>query len=85
MSIIVILSNDAQEDFIKLSRPERSKVDRKLKYLKENPFIGKPLTGELKHFFTIRAWPYRILYEFIQKEKVVKVYRIQHRKEVYKN
>lgn len=83
--LTLTLSGEATREFIRLPKSEKKKVDRKLKYLKINPFIGKPLTGELKGFFSLKAWPYRILYEFIKGKNIVKVHKIQHRKEVYKH
>jgi mRNA-degrading endonuclease RelE of RelBE toxin-antitoxin system len=72
------LSKEAQKEFVKLPKSEKKKVDRKLKYLKVNPFTGKPLTGELKSFFSLKAWPYRIIYEFIEAKNQVKIHKIQH-------
>lgn len=81
---ILILSQKAEKEFAKLPKTERKKVDKKLKSLKINPFVGKPLTGELKNFFSLKAWPYRIIYEFSKRENIIRIYKIQHRQGVYK-
>ena len=57
---IVILSPKANKEFIKLPRREKIKVDRKLKSLSKNPFTGKPLTGELKNFFSCFSYCRRL-------------------------
>lgn len=52
--------------------------------LAENPYVGKALHGDLAGFRSIKAWPFRIVYEIVEKRLVVKVLRIRHRKEAYK-
>lgn len=78
------LSKEAEKEFVKLPKPENKKVDKKLNLLKINPLIGKPLTGELKNFFSLKAWPYRIIYEFIKVEGHIKIHKIQHRQGAYR-
>ena len=81
----VEFSRSTEKDLLKLPRDKQRLVARKLLTLKEDPFLGKPLSGELKGYLTVRVWPYRIVYEFLPKTKTVFIYKIQHRKEVYKN
>ena len=81
---IPTLSKKAEKEFIKLGKAEREKVHRKLKALETNPFAGKPLTGELKNLFSLKAWPYRIIYEFNKSANYIKVHKIEHRQGVYK-
>ncbi len=80
----VILSREAERDYSNLPKSERKKVDRKLLYLSKNPFIGKSLGGELKGLYSLKAWPYRIIYQVIKKSLYVAVIRILHRQGVYK-
>jgi len=80
----VILSHEAEKDYSRLPKPEQKKVDRKLLYLSKNPFIGKLLGGELKGCYALRAWPYRIIYQVIEKSLYVAVIRILHRQGAYK-
>lgn len=78
------LSKNAEKEFAKLVKPEKKKLTKKLRLLKNNPFVGKPLTGELKNYFSLKAWPYRIIYEFDKNANKVKIHKIQHRQGVYK-
>ncbi|MFH1705612.1 MAG: type II toxin-antitoxin system RelE/ParE family toxin [Patescibacteria group bacterium] len=78
--IEVVLSKSAEKDFSRLPKKEMKKAVRKLEFL-EKSSEGKPLVGKLKSLWSLRAWPYRIIYE-IEKSRIV-VHRIIHRKEVY--
>lgn len=78
---VLILSKKAENDFSKLPKTERKKIIKKLKSL-EKTLGGKPLIGKLKGLWSLRAWPYRIIFE-LKKSQVI-VHRILHRKNVYK-
>jgi addiction module RelE/StbE family toxin len=65
----------------KLPKSEARKVLKKLEKLPDDPFVGKPLKGEFEGLMSLRAWPYRIIYEVRKKEIV---YSVSHRQGVYK-
>ena len=50
----------------------------------ENPYIGKPLVGNLSPYYRLRVADCRIVYEINEGEVVVIVIKIGHRKDVYK-
>ena len=52
-------------------------------YDEPRPRNSKKLSGSGSRW-RIRVGDYRILYEIVDSQKVVKVYRIAHRKEVYR-
>jgi len=83
--INVIVTESFEKNLVKLPKNIQRLVVRRLLTLKNDPYFGKPLSGKLKGSFSIRVWPYRILYQFDQKLKKIFVYKIQHRKDVYKN
>ena len=58
------------------------KIDNAKKLLANNPYIGKKLKGELTGQYTLRIWPYRILYQ-IHKDVIV-IKSIKHRQGAYK-
>lgn len=78
----IILSKKAKKNLSDLPQKEQQKVIKKLHLLENEPLAGKCLTGELKSFRSLRAWPYRILYEFAK--PTVVVHRILHRQDAYK-
>ena len=53
------------------------------KILEINPYSGKKLKGDLFGQYTLRIWPYRIIY-FVDKNKNVIITDIGHRKDVYR-
>ena len=60
---------------------QRKKILHKLNQLMFDPLAGKTLRGELEGLRSLRAWPYRIVYE-LEKEKII-IYSIVHRQSVY--
>lgn len=67
----------------KLPPVEKKKVIRKLELLSKDPQTGKVLKGELEGLYSLRAWPYRIIYE-IKHDSII-VYSVAHRRSVYKS
>ncbi len=80
----VALSKDAQKQYKRLPPQEQKKVNKRLMELEQNPLIGKRLTGEMQRFYSLRAWPYRILYEINILEKRIEIHKIRHRQGAYK-
>lgn len=79
----VILSKDAQKQYKRLPKPQQTKILKKLLGLKENPKAGKKLKGEWGGIYSLRAWPYRILYEIDEGKQRIEVHKIAHRQGVY--
>lgn len=84
MQYSLFFKNTAVKSIEKLSLKDKQKVARVLESLKEDPFSGKKLSGKFKDLYSIRAWPYRIIYTIIKKELVVLVVDVAHRQGVYK-
>ena len=82
--MLVILSKGAQKQYERLPKVEQIKVRKKFLLLEENPTAGKKLTGELAGIRSLRAWPYRIIYEINGTEKRVEILKIAHRQGAYK-
>lgn len=80
----VALSKDAQKQLKKLPQSEQTKVVKNLTKLEENPLAGKKLEGEFKKIYSLRIWPYRILYEINTKVSRIEVHKILHRQSAYK-
>lgn len=80
----VALSENAQKQYIKLPIFIKTRIDKKINSLGQNPYLGKKLSGEFKNFWSIRAWPYRIIYEINEAEKRIEVHKIAHRQGAYK-
>jgi mRNA-degrading endonuclease RelE of RelBE toxin-antitoxin system len=78
------LSGKAISNLKKFPVAERKKIFKKLHLLENDPRAGKKLTGELTGLFSLKAWPYRIIYQLISKQKIIYIITIQHRQSVYK-
>ncbi|MBU1015313.1 type II toxin-antitoxin system RelE/ParE family toxin [Patescibacteria group bacterium] len=52
--------------------------------MRSNPYLGKKLHGKFKSFYVLRSWPYRVVYEADEQQKMVTIIRIRHRKDFYK-
>lgn len=79
----VHLRPNAEKQFRRLPPPEKKKVGKKLRLLEQDQVIGKPLQGEHAGSYSLRAWPYRIIY--VIKGNAIIVYSIAHRQGVYRS
>ncbi len=79
----LVLTKEAQKDLIHLPKNENKKILKKFGLLKEYPLSGKLLKGDFAGFYSLRAWPYRIIYT-IEKTKIIVIHRVEHRQSVYK-
>lgn len=66
----------------KLPKTEVKKIIKKLELLAKEPTAGKILKGELEGLRSLRAWPYRIIYE-VKKTSLI-IYSVAHRQGAYK-
>jgi len=82
--MVVSFSETAEKQYAKLPKPERKKIDRKIELLQLRPISGKKLKGDLQEQYSLKAWPYRILYAVDTKKKILYVLSILHRQGVYK-
>ena len=61
----------------------QSHVDKIEEELKDNPYLGKPLTREHEGKFSYKVGTYRVVYKIYEKEKRVFVLTAGHRSTVY--
>jgi len=81
----VILKKDAVKHLKKLDRRLKPKIFYLLLQLRTNPYLGKPLLGFLQGYYSLRIWPYRILYTINKRELLVIIIDIDHRQNIYQN
>lgn len=86
MTYSVITSRSADRDIRRLDARIRRQVFAKLLVLKDNPRPQdvKLLRGRDRSY-RVRSGEYRILYEIDEVSKVVLIFRVRHRREVYRN
>ena len=85
MAFILVLKPRAKKELANLEDADRIKARVVLEAILNNPFLGKKLSGELPNQYSMRAWPFRIIYEIRKKELVILVLRIRHRKDAYRS
>jgi mRNA-degrading endonuclease RelE of RelBE toxin-antitoxin system len=52
--------------------------------IEANPFFGKPLHGKYAGQYSVRVWPYRIIYKIYKSELLILVIEFDHRQGAYK-
>ncbi len=84
MIYVIELTKSAEKDILKLPIREQLKITKSLKSLETNPRpVGvKKLRGEI-NLYRIRIGDYRAIYTIAEKIKLVSVYKVGHRKDIY--
>ncbi len=81
----VILLPQAERELARLYKPMQKRIRERLKWVGEHFDEIKPkaLKGEFAAYYKIRIGDYRALYQFDRIQRIVRVFRIRHRREVY--
>jgi mRNA interferase RelE/StbE len=58
-------------------------VKEALRSLSANPFSGAPLMRELSGLWKFKVRRFRIIYELDRKARIIRIFAIGHRREVY--
>lgn len=80
----VIFTKTAEKSFLKLPIQAKKKIEKAINRLIANPLVGEKLKGEFEGQYKLYAWPYRIIYVFLEQESMVTVVEIKHRQGAYK-
>ena len=78
----IIFENAAADFLRKLDKSKREQIAVKIEKLKEDPKIGKPLTGPLIGLRSLRIGDYRAIYQILDKQLIILVVKLGHRKNV---
>ena len=84
MTYYLVIDKKAQKEIFRLSLKDTLRIQAGIQKILINPFAGKKLNGKLQGAYSIRVWPFRILYKIQQKKLVILVLKVVHRKEAYK-
>lgn len=80
----IYFTDRAIKNLKKIPRQWKERILKAVDGLKKDPYLGKKLCGELEGCFSLRVWPYRIIYLIKQKEITIIVLDIGHRQNIYK-
>ena len=76
----------ARRQFDRLPISVAAAVLETLDAIAENPRrLGKPLMLEHEGRFSARRGPYRVIYELVEDERLVRVIAIGHRRDIYRH
>ena len=77
-------TDEAKKRIGKLGSEAKHRVKAAAERLAADPRIGKRLTHELSEYWSYRVGDYRILYRVFEKQVLVVIVTVGHRKNVYK-
>ncbi len=81
----LIIQKSARKELDKIPDPFFIKIDKAILSLRENPYPfpqSRKLKGEDTH--RLRIGDFRVIYMVDETHKVITIYRIRHRKDVYR-
>lgn len=73
----------AKKFLSKLDQNNKKIIFKKLKKLKINPELGKPLIGNFAGLWSLRIGKYRAVYRVLRDILIIVVLDIGHRKNIY--
>lgn len=69
MAYALLIEAKAKKELANIPTKDRERIDKTLRNLTEDPYSGKKLVGQLAGKYSVRVWPYRIVYEIYKEEK----------------
>jgi len=81
----VVYLDQVEQDLKKLDKSIAKKILARIEtYLASEPKeLGKPLKGEFQGYWRYRWGDYRVIYKISEREVLILILRISHRKDVY--
>ena len=80
----VRISSQAVKELDKISAKDFERIDDRILSLEINPRPMGSIKLKDENIHRVRVGNYRILYEIDEKNKIVDVYKVSHRKDVYR-
>lgn len=77
-------TKEAKKRIEKLDPSFKLIIKKAIESLYLNPYRGKPLSYELSGLYSLRTSDYRIIYRIKERELIIIVISIGHRREIYK-
>lgn len=77
-------TKEAKKKIEKLDKSIRLVIKKAIESLSSNPYKGKPLSYDLAGLYSLRTSDYRIIYRIKEKQLIIIVVTVGHRREIYK-
>lgn len=86
MTYEVDFTPQAQNDFLSLDKNVARHIAQRIERLRRNAdtIIHFPLKGPFKGKFKFRAGDWRVIYSIESESRIITVYSVRHRSEVYR-
>ncbi len=79
----VRISSRAEKQIKEIKKIYQTAILSALEELREDPYVGKPLSKDLAGRFSYKINVYRIIYKVNQRDKVVDIISAGHRSTIY--
>jgi mRNA interferase RelE/StbE len=81
----VLYTDEFQKDIAKIkANLIRSRIKKLVQRLIDNPISDEPLKYDYAGLRSLRISPFRIIYEFNEKDKIIILHKFEHRGKAYK-
>ncbi len=77
-------TKEAKKKIEKLDKSIRLIIKKSIESLSSNPYKGKPLSHDIAGLYSLRTSDYRIIYRIKEKQLIIIVITVGHRREIYK-
>ena len=82
----IVIKHSAKRELKKIDNKDLPRIIDKIKKLSINPFPPQATKLEgFKNLYRIRSGKYRIVYTVDTNEKIITIFHVRHRKDIYKN
>ena len=87
MAYKVLWDSRVEKDLSNLDKKTKERIINKVTtYLNKKPeSLGKKLSGEYSQYYRYQEGSWRIIYSLNKQENILTVYKVGHRKEIYKD
>ena len=80
MNYELVFSKRSRKNISKFDRKNQVVILKKIRMLRDNPSIGKPLKSSARKLRSLRVGKYRVIYKINEK---ISILAVGHRKDIY--
>lgn len=78
------LKKSVEKDILSYEKFIRNKLLKTIYQLKQNPYLKAKKLSPPDNLYRVRVGNYSIIYEIIKKDRTIMIYKIGHRKNIYR-